>query len=115
MAILPHLVIIVLFGHQYVQVAPLLRILALEGAAMGVVGLFTYYHVARRSFYAFVPWSAVAVVTLSTTYGHLSAHSLALIMLVSAVVVSLVMAAPALLETSASSTAKSAAGADNLD
>ncbi|MGD0054138.1 MAG: oligosaccharide flippase family protein [Acidimicrobiales bacterium] len=96
MALVPHLVIAVLFGHRYVAAPMLLRILAPEGAAMGVVGLFTYYHVAQRSLYAFVPWSGVALVTLFMTTGRLHAHGLALLMLVSAVAVALLMAIPAL-------------------
>jgi O-antigen/teichoic acid export membrane protein len=96
MALVPHLVIVILFGHRYVAAPMLLRILAPEGAAMGVVGLFTYYHVAQRTLYAFLPWSGVAVATLFMTAGHLHAHALALLMLVSAVVIALLMAIPAL-------------------
>jgi O-antigen/teichoic acid export membrane protein len=96
MAIFPHLIVGVLFGHRYVAAAPLLRVLAPEGAAMGVVGLFTYYHVAQHSIVAVVPWLGVVVVSIWMTTGHLSAHGLALLMLASALVVSLVMAIPAL-------------------
>lgn len=99
MAILPHVVIDVLFGDQYAGAAPLLRILALEGAAMGVVGLFTYYHVAQHSLYAFVPWCGVAVVSALTSVDHLHDHALALLMLVSAVTVAVLMALPALVGT----------------
>jgi O-antigen/teichoic acid export membrane protein len=97
MALLPHLVITVLFGHRYVAAPTLLRILAPEGAAMGVVGLFTYYHVAQRSVYAMLPWSGVAIVAVGMTAGHLQAHGLALLMLASATAVAILMAIPALL------------------
>lgn len=96
MATVPHLTVDVLFGHRYTAAAPLLRILAPEGAAMGVVGLFTYYHVAQHSIYAIVPWVGVAVVSIWMTSGHLDAHQLALLMAACALVVSVVMAVPAL-------------------
>lgn len=96
MALLPHFWIAALFGHRYASAPSILRILAPEGAAMGVVGLFTYYHVAQRSLLAFVPWLGVAAVALTMSASHLHAHALALLMLLSALVVGLVMALPAL-------------------
>jgi O-antigen/teichoic acid export membrane protein len=96
MALFPHLVIVILFGHRYAAAPRVLRILAPEGAAMGVVGLFTYYHVAQRSVYAIAPWLGVAVVTLWMAAGHLQSHGLALLMLASAGVVAILMAIPAL-------------------
>lgn len=96
MAAFPHLIVTTLFGHRYDAAPPLLRILAPESAAMGVVGLFTYYHVAQHSIHAVVPWVGVAVVSLWMTTGHLSAHGLALLMTASALVVSVVMAVSAL-------------------
>ena len=96
MALLPHFWISLLFGHRYSTSPSILRILAPEGAAMGVVGLFTYYHVAQRSLLAFVPWLGVAAVAITMAAEHLRAHDLALLMLASALVVSVVMAIPAL-------------------
>jgi O-antigen/teichoic acid export membrane protein len=96
MAALPHVTVAVLFGHRYSAAPPLIRILAPEGAAMGVVGLFTYYHVAQRSVYAVVPWAGVALVSIWMMTDQLSAHGLAVLMTVCALVVSVVMAVPAL-------------------
>ncbi|MGD0853506.1 MAG: oligosaccharide flippase family protein [Acidimicrobiales bacterium] len=96
MAALPHLTVAVLFGHRYSAAPPLIRILAPEGAAMGVVGLFTYYHVAQRSVYAVVPWAGVALVSIWMMTDQLSAHGLAVLVTVCALVVSVVMAVPAL-------------------
>jgi O-antigen/teichoic acid export membrane protein len=96
MALFPHLVIGALFGHRYSTAPALLRILAPEGAAMGAVGLFTYYHVARRSLYAAVPWFGVAVVTAWMSVGHLHARGLAVLMTASALVIAILMAIPAL-------------------
>ncbi len=104
MALFPHLVVVVLFGHRYVTAPTLLRILAPEGAAMGVVGLLTYYHVAQRSLYAVVPWSGVAIVTVWMTAFHLQAHALALLMLSTSLAVAVVMVVPALLRKSTSMT-----------
>lgn len=41
--VLPHLRVAILFGAAYRDAAPLLRILALVGAAIGVIGLLVYY------------------------------------------------------------------------
>jgi O-antigen/teichoic acid export membrane protein len=96
MATFPHLTVGLLFGHRYVAAAPLLRVLAPEGAAMGVVGLFTYYHVAQHSIFAVIPWFGVVVVSIWMTSDHLSAHGLAVLMTACALAVSVVMAIPAL-------------------
>jgi O-antigen/teichoic acid export membrane protein len=96
MALFPHVIVLLLFGHRYASAAPILRLLAPEGAVMGVVGLFTYYHVAQRSFWAILPWFGVLAVTLATTIGNLSAHDLAVLMLISATIVSVLMAIPEL-------------------
>jgi O-antigen/teichoic acid export membrane protein len=96
MTLLPNFTVLLLFGHRYATAAPILRLLAPEGAAMGVVGLFTYYHVAQRSIWAILPWLGVVVVTLTTTMGHLSAHQLAALMLLSATLISVLMALPEL-------------------
>jgi hypothetical protein len=63
---------------------------------MGIVGLFTYYHVARRSLYAAVPWFGVVVVTTWMTVSHLRARELAVLMTASALVTAALMAIPAL-------------------
>jgi O-antigen/teichoic acid export membrane protein len=102
MTFFPHLVITALFGHRYEEASTLLRVLAPEGAIMGVVGLFTYYHVAQRSLYAVVPWSGVAIVTVWMTVYHLQAHALALLMLAISFMVAVVMAVPALVRNSSS-------------
>jgi O-antigen/teichoic acid export membrane protein len=96
MATFPHLIVGLLFGHRYVAAVPLLRVLAAEGAALGVVGLFTYYHVAQHSIFAIAPWLGVVVVSIWMTTGHLSAHGLAVLITACALAVSVVMAIPAL-------------------
>ncbi len=101
MAIFPHTIVAILFGHRYAATSSLLRILAPEGAAMGVVGLFTYYHVAQHSIYAIVPWFGAVVVTVWMTTSHLQAHQLAVLMTASAIVASVAMAVPALWPRSA--------------
>jgi hypothetical protein len=55
-----------LFGSRYGGAAALVGLLSVEGAALGAVGLLTYFHLARRSVVAVVPGAvALAVVALS--------------------------------------------------
>lgn len=96
MTVFPHETVVLLFGHRYASAGPLLVWLAPEGAAMGVVGLFTYYHVAQRSVWAMLPWLGVAVASVTMSLGHLSARSLAMLMLASTLTVSVLMALPEL-------------------
>jgi O-antigen/teichoic acid export membrane protein len=96
MTLFPHVIVDLLFGHRYASAAPLLQLLAPEGAALGVVGLFTYYHVAQRSIWAMLPWLGVAVVAIAMSLGHLSAHGLAVLVLISALAIGLLMALPEL-------------------
>jgi O-antigen/teichoic acid export membrane protein len=96
MAAFPHETVLLLFGHRYASAGPLLVWLAPEGAAMGIVGLFTYYHVAQRSPWAILPWLGVAVASLTMSLGHLSARSLAEVMLFATLAVGVLMAVPEL-------------------
>ena len=96
MTTFPHETVLLLFGHRYVSAGPLLVWLAPEGAAMGVVGLFTYYHVARRSPWAILPWLGVATASLTMSLGHLTAHSLAELMLLTTLACGVLMAVPEL-------------------
>ncbi|HEV2360794.1 MAG TPA: glycosyltransferase, partial [Acidimicrobiales bacterium] len=61
MALLPHLVILALFGHRYTDAAPELRILGVEAAMLGLISLFTYFHLSRRSAAAGIPWLGAIV------------------------------------------------------
>jgi len=94
MSALPTVTVDLLFGHRYAAAAPLLRLLAPEGAAMGVVGLMTYYHVAQRSVWAAVPWLGVVTIVLVTSFGDISAHALALLVLITSIAVGALMALP---------------------
>jgi O-antigen/teichoic acid export membrane protein len=96
MTVFPHETVLLLFGHRYASAGPLLVWLAPEGAAMGIVGLFTYYHVAQRSVWAMLPWLGVAVASVTMSVGHLTAHSLAILMLASTLAVGVLMALPEL-------------------
>jgi O-antigen/teichoic acid export membrane protein len=96
MTVFPHETVLLLFGHRYAAAGPLLVWLAPEGAAMGVVGLFTYYHVAQRSVWAMLPWLGVAVASVTMSVGHLSAHDLAELMLALTLVIGVLMAVPEL-------------------
>ncbi len=96
MTVFPHETVLLLFGHRYASAGPLLVWLAPEGAAMGIVGLFTYYHVAQRSPWAILPWLGVSVASVTMSLAHLSARSLAELMLVCTLGVAVLMAVPEL-------------------
>jgi glycosyltransferase involved in cell wall biosynthesis/O-antigen/teichoic acid export membrane protein len=72
----------VLFGAKYGPAVTVIRPLALESAGLGVLNLLIYLHLARRSYVSMIPWLAVALVAVVTTFRHHSMVELALIMLV---------------------------------
>jgi O-antigen/teichoic acid export membrane protein len=103
LASVPHLVISVMFGHRYAGASSLVGLLALEGAALGIVGLLTYFHIAWRSAAALVPAAvtlAIAAIALSDGQ-RLTARGLALLVVCGSVIAAAVMGAAAAIELSA--------------
>jgi O-antigen/teichoic acid export membrane protein len=94
-AVVPHLVITVLFGAPFQGGAPELRVLGVEAAVLGVVGLFTYFHLSRHSLAALLPWAAVVAVAAKALLARPDPLSLALVMLYAALAVVIVMGAAA--------------------
>jgi O-antigen/teichoic acid export membrane protein/glycosyltransferase involved in cell wall biosynthesis len=69
---LPHLAIAVLFGRTYESAVPILRVLAIAGATLGVISLLIYYHQARSSAVAACSWLGVvaaAIVIVLSEHG----------------------------------------------
>ncbi|MGO9557826.1 MAG: glycosyltransferase, partial [Acidimicrobiales bacterium] len=80
-SIVPHFVITTIFGGRYSEAAPILRILALRSATLALVGLFMYFHLARRSMAACVPWGGAIAAAIATLVFHPTPRFLALGML----------------------------------
>ena len=62
LAATPRLVVDVLFGPTYLGAASIVGIIALISVLLGIIGLLTYFHVARRSVAALNSWAGVALV-----------------------------------------------------
>ena len=83
----PGLVISVLFGASYSASVPALRVLSFEALALGLLSLLVYYHLARRSWMALLPWPGVLLSFLGIYFFHEDLVSISLVMLVSLVVI----------------------------
>jgi O-antigen/teichoic acid export membrane protein len=97
----PHLVVDLMFGPRYREAAPLLRILALVGAALGILGLLVYYYLARSSVVAGCSWLGVVAAAGIIVVGlHASGTEIAWVMVGStATVLTLALVASPLLPT----------------
>ncbi|MBW4029816.1 MAG: oligosaccharide flippase family protein [Acidobacteria bacterium] len=95
MALFPHLTVSVLFGSKYANAAAILGVLSFASVAIGVVILFVYLHLARRSAWALTPWIGVALSVVLIVVDHRSMRSVATIMLVVSVVTMAMIALPA--------------------
>jgi glycosyltransferase involved in cell wall biosynthesis len=82
MALLPSLIVTILFGTKYGPAVAVIRPLAFESAILGVLTLLIYLHLARRSHAAMVPWFGVALVAAITSLRHISPFEVAIVMLV---------------------------------
>jgi O-antigen/teichoic acid export membrane protein len=87
----PHLVIAVLFGPRFQAAAPELRVLGIEAAMLGLVSLFTYYHLSRRSPAAATPAIAAVCAVVIVSVGRPGPFALSLVMLVLATGTAVVM------------------------
>ncbi|MGI9005784.1 MAG: glycosyltransferase [Streptosporangiaceae bacterium] len=59
---MPGVVVDVLFGPSYLAAARIVGIIGLISVLLGIIGLLTYFHVARRSLAALYSWAGVALV-----------------------------------------------------
>lgn len=96
MTLFPHLTVSVLFGTRYASAAAILGVLSFASVAIGVLILFVYLHLARRSFLALTPWLGVVLSVVLISIDHHSMHAVATIMLLVSVVTTVLIALPAL-------------------
>ena len=59
---MPGVVVDELFGADYLGAAKVVGIIALASVLLGVIGLLTYFHIARRSMAALYSWAGVVLV-----------------------------------------------------
>ncbi len=96
MTAFPHLTVSVLFGAKYARAASILGVLAFASVALGVLILFVYLHLARRSLLALSPWVGVVLSVALISLDHRSLHAISLVMFAVSVVTMVLIAAPAL-------------------
>jgi O-antigen/teichoic acid export membrane protein len=96
MALFPHLTVSVLFGTKYASAAAILGVLSFASVAIGVLILFVYLHLARRSALALTPWLGVVLSVVLIALDHRSMREVATIMLIVSVVTMVLIALPAL-------------------
>jgi glycosyltransferase involved in cell wall biosynthesis/O-antigen/teichoic acid export membrane protein len=97
LAVFSSLVVHVLFGSRYNSAISILGLLAVESAVIGILSLFIFFHLARRSLLALTPWLGVALAVILISLRHQTVTSLATIMLIVSVLTLLVAGIPALL------------------
>ncbi|MHB8247028.1 MAG: oligosaccharide flippase family protein [Acidimicrobiales bacterium] len=97
LAAFPSLAVKVLFGSSYLSAAPVVGVLALASALLGLVGLLTYFHIARRSKLALVSVPGLLLVTLLVSVLRGGMWTIALSTLITSAVVLVAISVPAIL------------------
>ncbi len=96
MSVLPTLTVRVLFGAQYAGAASILGQLSFASVAVGLLILFVYLHLARRSVLALTPWVGVVLAVVGISLFHDSSAAVARVMLVVSVATMALAGVPAL-------------------
>lgn len=96
MTVLPTLTVRILFGAKYAGAASILGQLSFASVAVGLLILFVYLHLARRSILALTPWIGVVLAVVLISVFHHSSESVALIMLIVSVATMVIAGVPAL-------------------
>jgi O-antigen/teichoic acid export membrane protein len=104
MALFPITVIDVLFGSPYSSASDIVGMLSLASVAIGIMILFVYLHLARRSLAALTPWVGVVLSIVLIYVFHGSMQSIAFAMLVVSLVTMLFAIVPVFFRVSASRT-----------
>ena len=78
---MPGVVVDVLFGPRYLGAASIVGIIALSSVFLSIIGLLTYFHVARRSVAALYSWAGVALVWVLVAVLHGGMETVAVCML----------------------------------
>ena len=79
--LVPHLLVDVLFGGRYTPAVPAMRILAVAAFGTGLVTVWVYALLARRSALALLPWGAVACAAAGVAVVHGSTTAVAWVVL----------------------------------
>jgi glycosyltransferase involved in cell wall biosynthesis/O-antigen/teichoic acid export membrane protein len=96
LAVMPGVVVDVLFGRKYADAAGLVGLIGLTSVFLGIISVLTYFHVARRSTAALFSWAGVALVCVLLSVLHVGPETVAVCMLVASGSVLLIMCLPAL-------------------
>jgi glycosyltransferase involved in cell wall biosynthesis/O-antigen/teichoic acid export membrane protein len=96
LAVMPGVVVDVLFGPQYATAAGIVAIIGLTSVLLGIVSVLTYFYVARRSMAALSSWAGVALVIVLVAVLHGGMETVAVCMLVASGAVLALMTLPAL-------------------
>jgi len=89
-------VVDVLFGPKYLGAASIVGITALGSVFLSIIGLLTYFHVARRSVAALCSWAGVALVWVLVAVLHGGMETVAVCMLAASGFVLAAVSLPAL-------------------
>ena len=93
---MPGVVVDVLFGPNYLGAASIVGIIALISVLLGIIGLLTYFHIARRSVAALYSWAGVALVWVLVAVLHGGMETIAGCMLAASGLVLAAVSLPAL-------------------
>jgi O-antigen/teichoic acid export membrane protein len=85
--LLPGALVHILFGSGFTGSASTVGLLATEAAVLGVIGLFTYFHLARGSAFAQLSWLGAGVAVVGVSLFHHTMSEVADVMLVTSVIV----------------------------
>ena len=107
LTILSSLVVNLLFGSKYTSAIAIVGLLAFTSAAIGILSLFVYLHLARRSLVALTPWLGVIVAIVLISLFHQTMTSVAEIMLIVSVLTVFAAGIPALVALARASTRES--------
>lgn len=83
-----------MFGASYMQSASILGLLALASGVLGLIGLLTYFHIARRSAVSLVSWAGVGGFALVVSLLGGSIDTIAICMTLSSIAVLSALALP---------------------
>ena len=92
----PGIVIDVLFGPNYLAAASIVGIIALISVFFGIIGVLTYFHIARRSAAALYSWAGAALASVLVAVLHGGMGTVAACMLAASGFVLVAMSLPAL-------------------
>ncbi len=96
LAVMPGVVVDVLFGRKYAAAASIVGIIALVSVFLGIISVLTYFHVARRSVAALYSWAGVALVWVLVAVLHGGMETIAVCMLAATGAVLVAVSLPAL-------------------